>query len=394
MKKLTYIKLFISLVLFIHIPLNAALQTSSQTEEFSYPVNQKFVLEVQNLIGDCKIEPSFGSNVEFFVTLHAMGKSKNEANELLHSLKLDTIHKDNTVQLKVVYPFIGDNAVLFYPKENKKGSWFSNIFQKQQINYLGKKITLTSNENDAKCGLWVDFVIKVPDNGEIMLENDIGGLTVHNTKGLITLKTKTAPIRAINHQGKLIVDSRSGNVGIDNCSGSFCIHAGSGLVEMRNCTADLDDMTQGFEIDSGSGDMKIEHCSGVFFLNSGSGRIDILSCDGDARIVTGSGNVRFLNFDGKDIGVQTGSGNVDIFGNLKRAQNVSVTTGSGNVNIHASSMSFAKYILSSRSGKAVLDVPCVQVRNVSKKHVDGTSLKNKTGKMTISSGSGNIAVRN
>lgn len=77
--------------------------------------------------------------------------------------------------------------------------------------------------------------------------------------------------------------------------------------------------------------------------------------------------------------------------NLLHAQNFAVATGRGSVNIYAGLMPFGKYTLTSKSGKVSCDIPDILLRSSTKKHVEGTSTKNKTGILTVFSGSGDIS---
>jgi DUF4097 and DUF4098 domain-containing protein YvlB len=163
-------------------------------------------------------------------------------------------------------------------------------------------------------------------------------------------------------------------------------------------------------VDVGSGGVRIRGHRGAGNVDTGSGSVDVTGVTGDELTVdTGSGSVtvreasvQSLNIDtgsgrvlataitADAVNVETGSGSVDLeFGAAPR--DVAVDTGSGSVTLTAPAGLNASLSFETSSGEITTDFP-VQVTRIERDALRGT-IGSGGGRLTVETGSGNIALR-
>jgi DUF4097 and DUF4098 domain-containing protein YvlB len=133
--------------------------------------------------------------------------------------------------------------------------------------------------------------------------------------------------------------------------------------------------------------------SGEVHASPGNGDVTVQDASGPVEVSTGSGAVRVVTSTGP-VSANSGNGDIDVsFGKLDRLPDMSFTTGNGQVRLTLPTGLGAELDASTGNGNVTTDFPVtLRSSRLEPSRLRGT-IGNGGGRLTISSGNGNVEIR-
>jgi DUF4097 and DUF4098 domain-containing protein YvlB len=167
-------------------------------------------------------------------------------------------------------------------------------------------------------------------------------------------------------QGNSKIRSGSGDLKLEGLSGILTAVTGSGGVEVRSFSGN------GMDIKTGSGDVTIDEATGSLKVRAGSG--DIKTDEYKA---------------GEAVDAHTGSGNIQLNGDLSAVVSLTAHSGSGDIVVHTSGLPSMHISAVSDSGDVDVDLPGMQ--NVTARpHSVDADINGAKGSADLEAGSGDV----
>ncbi|MBI3405952.1 MAG: DUF4097 family beta strand repeat protein [Acidobacteria bacterium] len=238
------------------------------------------------------------------------------------------------------------------------------IVEKPPITQVGDILRITRPQTNGPGGARISYVIEVPSNSEVRVENGSGDVAVQDVQGPLNLET------------------------------------GSGDMQVSR-------IQQRADLKAGSGDITVHSAKGQVVVTARSGELVLEDVGGDIRAQTGSGDIR-INRPGGKVEARANSGDVAIDG---VSADLRISTGSGSCHVTGNPAPSSQWQIETRSGEAILDVPeraSFQINARSRDRVDSDiamtiesqtrkELRGRVGKgearVSIETGSGRIRIR-
>lgn len=328
--------------------LPAAAETATVTRAWQFRPESAQGLEVNNLIGNIRVER--GADAGVHVTAHATvdAGSRAEAERLLGLIEYRTADVGAGSRFDVFL------ARRHFPKIYWPGGpskWWGISYTE----HLGERIRLTGDRDEAP-GLRVDLVIRAPAGARLSVDNHLGDMIANAYSGELRLDGASGLLRATNGEGRLELDSGSGAVEVVGHRGRVGADTGSGRVTITDCQCEI-------SADTGSGSVEIRGGAGEASADTGSGRVTIEGFSGSIEADTGSGSVRARAVqDVRRLDVDTGSGSVEIDGDLSALERLRIDTGSGRVSLRSSTLPSMEIRINTGSGGVHVNAPGATVR--------------------------------
>ncbi len=213
---------------------------------------------------------------------------------------------------------------------------------------------------------YADVRVSVPEGAEVAVYVGVGKAMVSNVNGTLHVNGSSASVTAQGIKGVLDISVGSGDVTVTNADAELSIETGSGNVEVTGM--------RGRDLD----------------INTGSGEIRASDLTLErASVETGSGNLVLSGVRGTNLRFETGSGNVDVELATDVAD-LSVETGSGDVRLRVPETLGAMIDIETGSGGIEAEMP-LEVQRWAKDHVTGR-IGNGEGRLTVDTGSGDIKI--
>ena len=354
------------------LPAMAASATVTRAWQFK-PESVKG-LEVRNLIGDIRVERGTEAGVHVTARATVDADSEAEAGRLLGLIEYRT--KDVGA---------GSRFDVFLPRKHfPKIYWSGGTSTWWGVSYtehLGERIRLVGDREDAPA-LRVDLVIRAPAGAKLTVDNHLGEIVANAYSGELRLDGGSGLLRSTNGEGRLTLDNGSGRVEVVGHRGEVTADTGSGSVTITDCECSV-------FADTGSGSIEIRNGSGKAAADTGSGRVTIENFSGSVAADTGSGSVRARAVSNvRELDVDTGSGGVEVEGDLSALERLRIDTGSGSVNLRSSGTPSMEIRISTGSGGVDVNAPGATVRESD--DVWTVRMKEGTGSGIIDTGSGSV----
>jgi lia operon protein LiaG len=306
-----------------------------------------------NLVGDVRVEPGTGSQVEVEVT-----RAGNDAAQL----RIETGEISDRQTLRVVYP----SDRIHYPEMSRGSSTQLSVSEDGTFSWNrggSRRVRITGGEGlDARA----DIVVRVPKGADVGVWLAVGEATLRNVDGKIMVDVSAANVTATGMRGTLNLDTGSGDVRISDVDATVMVDAGSGNLTLDNVRGDA------ITMDGGSGNV------------TGSGlRVRRAAFD------LGSGDTRLTGVTADELTVDTGSGTVDI--TLTGAvTSMVLDTGSGDVTLRVPAGFGAMLDVDTGSGDFDIEFP-VTITRRERNSLTGTIGDGK-GRVRIDTGSGDVRI--
>jgi len=340
---------------------------------------------VHNLVGTVRVVP--GSD-ELVIRATV---SADEA-EIADAVRLATRERDGVLEVVVEYP--GELSRIRYD-----GKEFQAL--NARLDYQGRTLRVTRSGGER---VRVDLEIEVPAGARLGLRHGIGPVAAEQvdadlalaaryghvtvTDGVGSLRADTASgrVTVAGFRGDVLADTGSGRVRVENVLGDVAVDTGSGDAELRGIDGDI-------LVDTGSGSVEITDArTAETLVDTGSGSVSLRQVSGSLKVDTGSGSVRGSDLvAGAELDVDTGSGGVDLSGDLSAVRRVVVDTGSGKVKLQSSQPLSLRLSLSTGSGGIRVDASPLSDVETGRSKFRGV-VGDGAGSARISTGSGGIRI--
>jgi DUF4097 and DUF4098 domain-containing protein YvlB len=277
------------------------------------------------------------------------------------------------------------------------------------VRLVGEPLRVEEGRASAQLGAHADFEAVVPDGTRLVAHSGSGDLLARGALGACRLETSYGDIAAEGVRGDLVAKCGSGDViAADVEGGSIELTSGYGQIQLAGARATR------IRIESGSGDIALEDAhAGTLALETSYGDVHVRAAHGALRARSGSGEVRLHGVHGA-LDAESGYGALELDGVFSA---LTAASGSGDVfaRARAGSTPDAAWKLHSGYGSVTLAVPdgfgCTLEARTSYGDVDcdfpitieadqlekrGTlrgTVRSGAGSVTLSSGSGDVALR-
>jgi hypothetical protein len=357
----------------------AAAATSTVEQAWQFKDDSARGLEIDNLVGNVTIEQGAAAGFHVSVKVTTEADSAARADAIARAVEFRVRDEGGSSRFQVVLPEKDFPKV--YVAGTPHGWWVGSA----RTEYLGEKREVTGDK-DKGVQVRVDILVQAPAEGRLEVRNHFGDATAQGFAGELKLDTGPGRLTARGGSGTLALDTGSGPVEVAGHSGRVSADTGSGSVAISDCRCRI-------EADTGSGSVRITGGEGEVDADTGSGSVTIRDFKGAISADTGSGSVSAAGLSGVEhLVVDTGSGGLDVSGDLSGLKRLDVDTGSGSVSIAASAWPAMDIDIDTGSGGIRVDVPGAELT----RHKDGSQRVRIGGggeRGVIETGSGSVTLK-
>ncbi|HET8691764.1 MAG TPA: DUF4097 family beta strand repeat-containing protein [Steroidobacteraceae bacterium] len=356
--------------------LPALAASATATRAFDFKPESNAGLTVRNLIGDIRVVRGDTPGIRITATATVETESQAEAERLVKLVDYRSSDVGAGSRFDVRIP--DEDFPVLYSEDGSK-HWFST----SRVEYLGERIRLVADRDDAPA-LRVDLLISAPAGAKVEVKHHFGDASAERFSGTLRLDGGAGRLTSTGGEGQLELDSGSGAVTVNGHRGSVAADTGSGSVKITDCECEI-------VADTGSGSVQVTNGRGRIAADTGSGDVRVEGFAGSLEADTGSGSVVARGVsEVTSLLMDTGSGGVDIDGDLSAMTRLGIDTGSGSVTLRSSAQPSMEIHIDTGSGGVDVDVPGASMRQVD----DVTIVKMKDGaaRGVIDTGSGSVRI--
>jgi len=318
------------------LPALAASATATRAWQFKPESNAG--LTVRNLMGTVRVERGTASGFHVTATTTIDAPSQAEADRLIGLVEFRTADVGAGSRLDVRLP--RTHFPKIYSERGADGWWSVSYVQ-----HLGERIRLVGKPGEAPA-VRVDLLIRAPAGAKLEVENTFGDAVAQGYSGTLRLD------------------------------------GGSDLLSSTGGEGDV-------ELDNGSGEVIVGGHRGRVVADTGSGRVKITGCECEISADTGSGSVEARGLtDVRSLEIDTGSGDVNIEGDLSALTQLHIDTGSGSVKLRSLAQPSMEIRIDTGSGDVNVNAPGASVRESD--GVTTVRMKDGTHRGVIDTGSGSV----
>jgi len=243
------------------------------------------------------------------------------------------------------------------------------------------KELLGQGENETSRGS-VDFVISVPTDCRVEIENPLGDITVSGIRGALQITGDAGKSDIRDILGDVNLETSSGAVDLANIEGGVYIRANGSDLSFTSLSGDL-------EIRKIRGKIIGEYLVGDLVLTQQGGEIEVKHIEGNIRIKTTAAPVK-VKQDYGALDISTESGNVDVATELNSSREYFVETVSGSIRFMVPEASGGEVRLEAGSCKIDTQIP-IAIDSFSRTRISG-SFGNGGPKISLVTTSGDITL--
>jgi DUF4097 and DUF4098 domain-containing protein YvlB len=337
-------------------------------------------LELENLAGTVRVEPSAGAELVIEGTVHA------ESAALADLLRLELAPSGDRLVAKLTYP-LDEHRRYVYPRQG--GGGFLSGLSQSNGKFQGREVTVYSGTRSGAVLLYCDLTVKLPAGHGAKLRNLAGAITAERVQGDLRLDTGSGDVTARDNAGALAADTGSGDVTVERHRGALAVDTGSGDVTVA-------DVEGAVTVDTGSGSITGRDVRGTAVAcDTGSGDVRLERVAAALALDTGSGSIVGHGLEAGDkVVADTGSGDVRLAGDFSRVRELRADTGSGDVILEPTGAFPALRVeVSTGSGAIAVDVAGLTVERSKRGDFRGRVSDGAAGVVRIGTGSGDVVLR-
>jgi len=388
----------VALVFSVSVPALAA-QSYTKADTYKNPaIKAGGTVSLLNLVGHVSVVPATDGVLAIDSKIVAAADSDADSQALAGKIKLEIKPEGNDVSVVAHYP-LDDYTNYYYPQENSFVIGWSNT----HTTYEGERVEISNGSFGRGANLHVDFIVHLPKGVKADVDNKVGMIEANGVNGALALKSGSGDIKGEDNTGELAAHTGSGDITLSNHDGNLDLETGSGDVT-------VDQLKHGdTTARSGSGDLKLKSLSGILTAETGSGDVEvsrftgggmdiktgsggvtISDAQGSLKVRAGSGDIKAEDYKAGDaVDAHTGSGTIEIDGDLGAVVRLVADSGSGDIVIHTSSLPSLHINATSDSGDVNVDLPGMQ--NVSAhSHSVRADVNGAKGSAELEAGSGDV----
>lgn len=356
--------------------LPAAAASATATRAWQFKPESNAGLTVRSLIGDVRVERGTTPGIHVTATTTIDAESQAEADRLLGLVEFRTSDVGPGSRFDVRLPRAHFPKI--YSERGAEG-WWSVTY----VEHLGERIRLVRDPGDAP-GVRVDLVIRAPAGAKLDVSNTFGDAIAQGYSGTLRLAGGSGRLSSTGGEGEVELDNGSGGVVVSGHRGRVVADTGSGSVDITDCECEI-------SADTGSGSVKIARGKGSVAADTGSGGVNVADFAGPFAADTGSGTVRARGLaDVRSLDVDTGSGSVNVEGDLSALTHLHVDTGSGDVDLSSSAQPAMEIRIDTGSGGVNVNAPGATIREDD--GITVVTLKPGSRRGVIDTGSGSVDI--
>ncbi|HEY3860040.1 MAG TPA: DUF4097 family beta strand repeat-containing protein [Gammaproteobacteria bacterium] len=359
-------------------------------------------LALTNMVGHVDVVAASDGVLTVDSKIEAAAGSDADAQALAGKIKIETNVSGNTVTMTAKYP-LDEYDEYFY--NDKRHQTFLGIGSSSTTTrYDGERVRINGGSFGSGANLHVDFTVHVPKGVHVTVDNKVGMIEAAGVDAPLTLQSSSGDIKSSKGSDSFIADTGSGDVTVEDQAGAVQMNSGSGDLEVtrqkggdvkvKTGSGDvkLEDVASAVNGHTGSGDMELRDFTGSGAeMETGSGDITLDDVSGSLDLRAGSGDIRGTGLKSTTvIESHTGSGDVDLSGDLGDLVRLTADTGSGSINIKTSRVPSLHIEATSDSGDLTVDLPGLQ--NVSSRHHEFRGdVNGAKGSAQLDAGSGDVS---
>jgi len=387
-----------ALALGLAVPALAA-QSYTKSDTYRNPaIKAGGSVDLTNLVGHVSVVPADDGVLAIDSHIVAAADSDQAAQALAGKIKIDITASGNSVTAIAHYP-LDDYDHYYYVQ----GAGFVIGWSNTNTEYEGRRVEISNGSFGSGANVHVDFVVHLPKGVNAAVDDKVGMIEANKVNAPLSLKSGSGDIKAADNSGMLEAHTGSGDIELNDHQGDLDLETGSGDVTVSQ-------VKQGnAKIRSGSGDLKLEDLSGILTAATGSGGVDIRSFSGNGmdiktgsgdvtiseatgslKVRAGSGDIKAEDFKaGEAVDTHTGSGSIELNGDLSAVVSLSAHSGSGDIVLHTTKLPSLHISAVSDSGDVNVDLPGMQ--NVSAhEHSIYADVNGAKGSADLEAGSGDV----
>lgn len=349
-------------------------------------------VSVENLAGSMHVSQG-GRQLEITARVVAGGDSQTAAQALANSIKVQVTTRGGRIRVHVDYPVDQYDSFVYRRLNDGKdrdrddclfGFLCGNGYS--SLTYQGQDVRVYRNHGKG-ARLYVDLEVKLPAGVDAELINHVGFLEAGSLTGNLSLRADNGDVTARSITGQLDVETGSGDVRLAELRGPSIVHTGSGDISAVKIEGNVNIVSGSGDIEGGgirggtldvrtaSGDIRLDGMSGALNVRSGSGDIHLTG------VTAGAGST-----------VHTGSGDIDLAGDLSNMDGFDLAAGSGDITL--STAHPPQVHLEITTGSGDIDVDWQQVnRRISSEHRFEGDIGTAKSVGHIHTGSGDVVLR-
>lgn len=252
---------------------------------YTVDAKDKTALHISDEYGDIKVDKSTSQNVEVEADIRIRNNDEEYAKKISDSIVV--ISKDDPINIKTsIQQFLGDRS----------------------------KVE----------GITVDYIIKVPQNLSVQIDNQYGDVSLSNMSKDVVINDQNGNISAQNVLSNLKVKDLYGDITVNNISGDVNIQDKNGNIR---CSS-----TKNLDVKNEYGDVTAEDVKGNVTVNDKNGKIKIKNASGDAKIDNQYGDVTVEDAAG-EIGISDKNGSITAKRTDVNDKNVTIDNQYGDVTL-------------------------------------------------------------
>jgi DUF4097 and DUF4098 domain-containing protein YvlB len=356
--------------------LPALAASATVARAFTFKPESNAGLRVQNLVGNVRVERGAGPGIEVATITTVEAATEDDAKRLAGLVDFRSKDVGPGSRFDVRLP--PEHFPKVYWRDGASHWWAASYVQ-----YLGERIRISGAKDADTRVVRVDLVIKAPAGAKLETSNILGDSSATGFSGDLKLDGTSGTLRSDGGDGEIYLDSGSGAVVVEGHRGRVRADTGSGSVKISNCECDI-------LADTGSGAVDVRKGKGKVSADTGSGHVKVEEFAGPLLADTGSGGVSARGLsDVRALELDTGSGSVNIEGDLSALARVDIDTGSGSVTLRSSAgQPSLELRIDTGSGGVAVEAPGASVRESD--DVTIVKMKDGLGSGVIDTGSGSV----
>lgn len=390
--------------------LNNISSVIEENKTLKVDAKEPVTLTVDDAAGDVVVTGGDVDTVEVKVVMTAYDSTQARADEEVKTIKYVIEQKGNTITLKYELP--------------KSMNFNNNI---NTVDFIVTVPTETTVEVDNSFG-----IVDVSDvKGNVDINGDFGDVSAENIEGALVIESSsgTIDIKSVNaDESNVKVDADFGDITLEKVGGKdISVTSNSGTITFTDVRAvgdvfiqsDFGNTTyengsaESLSLDTNSGKTSVtkvnvrkelsvqndfgdieltQALAGSYDLHTNSGEITIDGAKGSVKAYTDFGNIDIQNAKSVTLDVKTNSGTIDFSGSLGEGPH-SVQSDFGNINLALPSDAKLNVDLNTDFGNISSDIPITVTLSGDLEEGQQTGAMNGGGGLlTVKTNSGNISI--
>jgi DUF4097 and DUF4098 domain-containing protein YvlB len=380
-----------------------AAQSAEKADTYKNPaIKAGGSLALTNMVGHIDVVAASDGVLTVDSKIEAAAGNDADAQALAGKIKIETNVSGNSVTMTVKYPL--DEYDEYFYNDKRHQSFMGIGSSSTTTRYDGERVHIYGGNFGSGANLHVDFTVHVPKGVHVTVDNKVGMIEAVGVDAPLTLESSSGDIKSSKGGDSFTADTGSGDVTVEDQTGAVQMNSGSGDLEVtrqkggdikvKTGSGDvkLDNIASAVNGHTGSGDMELRDFTGSGAeMETGSGDITLDDVSGSLDLRAGSGDIRGTGLKSTTvIESHTGSGDVDLSGDLGDLVRLTADTGSGSINIKTSRVPSLHIEATSDSGDLTVDLPGLQ--NVSSHHHEFRGdVNGAKGSAQLDAGSGDVS---